>query len=79
MPDAAQKALKARLPFASPRNPVDVTAQAFNDMSLVEANMKIMLEQGGYDAILAFWTSVAGSPIPVTTMPVIIMMERLSR
>lgn len=62
MPEAAQKALKARLPFASPRNPVDVTAQAFNDMSLVEANMRIMLEQGGYDAILAFWTSVAGAP-----------------
>ncbi len=62
MPEAAQKELKARLPFASPRNPVDVTAQAFNDMSLVETNMRIMLEQGGYDAILAFWTSVAGAP-----------------
>lgn len=62
MPEAAQKELKARLPFASPRNPVDVTAQAFNDMSLVEANMRIMLDQGGYDSILAFWTSVAGAP-----------------
>jgi acyl-CoA synthetase (NDP forming) len=62
MPDAAQKALKERLPFASPRNPVDVTAHVFNDMSLVEANMRIMLEQGGYDAVLAFWTSLAGAP-----------------
>ena len=62
MPEAAQAALKARLPFAATRNPVDVTAQAFNDMSLVEANMRILLEQGGYDAILAFWTSVAGAP-----------------
>jgi len=62
MPPAAQAELKARLPFASPANPVDVTAQAFNDMSLVEANMRIMVEQGGYDSILAFWTSVAGAP-----------------
>ena len=62
MPEAAQAELKALLPFASPRNPVDVTAQAFNDMRLVEANMRIMLEQGDYDAILAFWTSVAGTP-----------------
>jgi len=62
LPDAAQAELKALLPFASPTNPVDVTAQAFNDMSLVEANMRIMMEQGDYDAILAFWTSVAGSP-----------------
>ena len=61
MPEAAQAELKRLLPFASPRNPVDVTAQAFNDMGLVEANMRIMLEQGGYDAILCFWTSVAGS------------------
>lgn len=62
MPAVAQAELKARLPFASPVNPVDVTAQAFNDMSLVEANMRIMMQQGGYDAILSFWTSVAGAP-----------------
>lgn len=63
MPEAAQRELKALLPFASPRNPVDVTAQAFNDMSLVGRNLRIMLEQGGYDAILGFWTSLAGSKV----------------
>ncbi|MCR9257116.1 MAG: acetate--CoA ligase family protein [Alphaproteobacteria bacterium] len=63
MPEDAQRALKEKLPFAAPRNPVDVTAQAFNDVALIEANMKIMLEQGGYDAIVAFFTSVAGSPV----------------
>ena len=61
MPDEAQAELKTLLPFASPRNPVDVTAQSFNDMGLVEANLRLMLARGGYDAILAFWTSVAGS------------------
>ncbi len=61
MPADAQEELKAILPFAAPRNPVDVTAQAFNDMSLVTAFTRLMLERGNYDAILAFWTSVAGS------------------
>jgi len=61
MPEDAQAEMKALLPFAAPRNPVDVTAQAFNDLSLISAFLKKMIERGGYDAILAFWTSVAGS------------------
>ncbi len=35
MPDAAQARLLALLPFAAPHNPVDCTAQALNDFSLV--------------------------------------------
>ncbi len=62
MPEAAQAKLKEILPFAAPRNPVDVTAQAFNDLSLVEQNFEIMIEEGGYDAIVAFLTMVAASP-----------------
>ncbi len=61
MPAAAQAAFKERLPFASAKNPVDVTAQAFNDIGLIEDGMRIVLNQGGYDAVIAFWTSVAGS------------------
>lgn len=61
MPEAAQRRLKAALPFASPVNPVDVTAQAFNDMGLVRINMDLMLDEGGYDSVIAFFTSVAGS------------------
>ena len=62
MPAAAQARLKEILPFAAPCNPVDVTAQAFNDLSLVEQNFEIMIEEGGYDAIVAFLTMVAASP-----------------
>jgi acyl-CoA synthetase (NDP forming) len=62
MPEAAQARLKEILPFAATRNPVDVTAQAFNDLSLVERNFEIMIEEGGYDAIVAFLTMVAASP-----------------
>lgn len=63
MPEGAQTRLKAALPFASPVNPVDVTAQVFNDMSLIRTNMDLMFAEGGYDAIVAFFTSMAGSPV----------------
>jgi len=62
MPEAAQSRLKALIPFASPRNPVDLTAQPFNDIALVARNLEIMLREGGYDSVVAFFTSVAGSP-----------------
>jgi acyl-CoA synthetase (NDP forming) len=62
MPVDAQAEMKEILPFAAPRNPVDVTAQFFNDLSLVPRFTKAMLEKGGYDALIGFWTSVAGSP-----------------
>ncbi|MFW6076431.1 MAG: acetate--CoA ligase family protein [Hyphomicrobiales bacterium] len=61
MPEAAQTQLRALLPYCAPRNPVDVTAQAFNRMDLFESNLEIVLDQGGYDAVIAFFTTVAGS------------------
>ncbi len=62
MPDAAQAELKKLVPYAAPRNPVDVTAQFFNDMSLVPKFLSKMLDEGGYDALIGFWTTVAGNP-----------------
>ena len=61
MPEAAQAKLRAMLPFAAPRNPVDCTAQAFNDMSLVGRFMDSMVEDGGYSSVLAFFSQVGGS------------------
>ena len=61
MPDAAQVELKALLPFAAPRNPVDCTAQAFNDITLIGRFTDSMVEQGGYSSILAFFSQVGGS------------------
>jgi acetate---CoA ligase (ADP-forming) len=63
MPSDAQAIMKELVPFAGPRNPVDVTAQFFNDMSLVPKFTKLMLEQGNYDALIGFWSSVAGSSV----------------
>jgi acyl-CoA synthetase (NDP forming) len=63
MPADAQARLKAMLPFAAPRNPVDCTAQAFNDMSLIGRFTDSMVEDGKYSSILAFFTQVGGSAI----------------
>lgn len=61
MPEAAQAALKAVLPISSPANPLDCTAQALNDPSLLEQFTRAGLEEGGYGAVLCFLTYVAGS------------------
>jgi len=61
MPLDAQKRLKEKLPFASALNPVDTTAQFFNDMSLVSENFNIMLDEGKYDIAVAFFTMAAAS------------------
>ena len=61
MPDAAQARLKAALPYASPINPLDCTAQALNDPSLLELFTRSGLDDGGYGAVLCFLTYVAGS------------------
>jgi acyl-CoA synthetase (NDP forming) len=63
MPADAQAEIRSVVPFASALNPVDVTAQFFNDLSLVPRFTKAMLERGQYDGLIGFWTSVAGSPV----------------
>lgn len=62
MPHAAQKRLKEILPFASPRNPVDTTAQFLNDMSLLGSFTETMIAEGGYPSLLGFFSYTAGAP-----------------
>lgn len=61
MPEAAQAKLLEALPYASPVNPLDCTAQALNDPALLEQFTRASLEDGGYGAVLCFLTYVAGS------------------
>ncbi len=61
MPAEAQAKLLALLPFAAPHNPVDCTAQALNDISLVGRFTGEMVEAGGYASILAFFSQTAGA------------------
>ena len=59
--EPAQKRLKEALPYASPRNPVDITAQAFNRVDLIADNLGIVFEEERHDAVVAFFTYVAAA------------------
>ncbi|MGI9336314.1 MAG: acetate--CoA ligase family protein, partial [Gammaproteobacteria bacterium] len=59
MPAPTQAELKTLLPFASARNPVDVTAQFFNRLELLPAFLDSMLSSGNYGTVVAFYTYVA--------------------
>lgn len=61
MPEATQARLKELLPFSAPTNPVDCTAHALNDMSLVGKFTGAMVEEGGYSSVLAFFTQVGAA------------------
>ncbi len=61
MPEEAQARLKALIPFSSSVNPVDCTAQAFNDMSVIGRFAQSMLGDGGYTSAIAFFTQVGAS------------------
>ncbi len=61
MTDDARASLKRKLPFAASRNPIDITAQAFNDIGLVSTNLHLILDDGRYDSVVAFFSYVASS------------------
>ncbi len=62
MPAEAQAKLRALVPFSAPSNPVDCTAQAFNDINVVGRFTESMVADGGYTSVLAFFTQVGGAP-----------------
>ncbi|MET4577939.1 acetate--CoA ligase family protein [Ottowia thiooxydans] len=62
MPLATQKRLLELLPYASPVNPVDCTAQALNDPTLVRSFTRAMVEEGQYTSVLSFYAQLAGVP-----------------
>lgn len=58
-----QARLLARTPFASTVNPVDITAQAMNDFSMVGDFLAELVEQQDFDSFAAFFTTWGGSPV----------------
>lgn len=62
MPPDAERRLLQLVPYASPANPVDCTAQALNDPSLVRRFTEEMLTAGGYASVLAFFAQMADVP-----------------
>ena len=61
LPAKAQKSLKALMPLAAVRNPVDTTAQMLNDMPVFEGSLRTMLKEGDCDATLIFLSTVGFS------------------
>lgn len=58
MPQAAQAALLKEIPYAGPRNPVDITGQTLSTPGLLERTLESMAGHGcgqaGYDMLLFF-------------------------
>ncbi len=61
MPEEAQARLRALLPYGAPRNPVDCTAQALSETSLVREFGREMMLAGGYQSLLAFFSHAGGA------------------
>lgn len=61
MTEAAQQQILARVPFAGPRNPVDVTGQATSEPELLDQAAQLMAEDGRYGSLLVFLAAAGGS------------------
>ena len=59
--DAAQDTLRSWVPFAAPRNPVDITGQVTNDMSLLERSARVMLDDRGFASWMGFLAAAGAS------------------
>ena len=62
MPEPVQAELKVLLPYASPRNPVDATAQVVTDLPLMTRYMRAILDKGGYEMFVGIFGTGPGSP-----------------
>ncbi len=58
MKEESQRKLKEMLPFSAVRNPIDFTAQVYNDLSLITKNFEVILGEGEYDAVVGFFTAL---------------------
>lgn len=68
LPPAVQAGLKAAVPFAGTRNPVDVTGQVSNDPTLFPLFFARVAESGQYDAILCFQALAGINPLQSATL-----------
>src|SRR5205823_1890807 len=60
--DESQKEVVSWVPFAAPRNPVDVTAQALNDPTILDKSFELLLGKENFPAMIGFFTTWASSP-----------------
>ena len=53
-PAQAQREILSLVPFAAPRNPIDITGQVTNDRSLIDRATRIALKAGDYGSWVGF-------------------------
>lgn len=58
----SQKEVLNWVPFAAPRNPVDVTAQALNDPTILDKGFDLLLGKENFPSMVGFFTTWASSP-----------------
>ena len=63
LPETTQERMKALVPFAGTRNPLDVTAQFINDATLMETMYGALLEEGDYASAVCFLAGVGLNPL----------------
>ncbi|KQP04343.1 acetate--CoA ligase family protein [Pseudorhodoferax sp. Leaf265] len=59
--EAAQNRLRDWVPFAAPRNPVDITGQVTNDLSLMERAARLMLDDQRFATWMGFLAAAGAS------------------
>ncbi|MGH6627278.1 MAG: acetate--CoA ligase family protein [Burkholderiaceae bacterium] len=59
--DAAQQTLRSWVPFAAPRNPVDITGQVTNDLTLMERSAQLMLQDRRFGSWMGFLAAAGAS------------------
>jgi acyl-CoA synthetase (NDP forming) len=60
--ESSQARIKAMVPFAATRNPVDITGQVVNDYGLVERALETVLESRDYASVIGFVGSATQRP-----------------
>jgi acyl-CoA synthetase (NDP forming) len=60
--EATQTRVREILPYAGPRNPIDVTGQVVADPKLFERGLEIALAEGGFGSLVAFTGSLPRNP-----------------
>jgi acetate---CoA ligase (ADP-forming) len=58
-----QDAIRAMVPFAATRNPIDVTGQVVSDMGILDRTLEMTAASGAYPSLACFLGSVGRSPV----------------
>lgn len=60
LPETAQAKIRAVVPFASTRNPLDVTGQVANQPDVLRSSLDTLLNEGDYGSVLVFLGHAGG-------------------